>query len=309
MGRFRDLLIMIGAGCVLPGSTLVLGHTQEGALGSRPTVVLPPVAVKRQEVFSKVEVAKRQGEPARPVPKAAVPTKAVRVPARVRAQPAPAVLEARAARVVPQMWSIFRSEYYFIRYACDLNVDQRKTLARLGDSTIKAAARQFAEAEMKVSRVEEYPDPRTLIENELAKSVTTLLASGQQARYKDEIEKRAASRKQFVIDNLVARLDQDLVLSPDQRNRLVESLSTNWKDAWGRSVENLMRNDNFFPDIPDHIVVPILTDHQREVWGVLPIHRHHSFGISFARGIARGDPLDDPELAEAQKEATANNKK
>ena len=33
------------------------------------------------------------------------------------------------------------------------------------------------------------------------------------------------------------------------------------------------------------------------------------FGISFVRGIDRGDPLDDPELAEAQKEAEAKNKK
>ena len=54
------------------------------------------------------------------------------------------------------------------------------------------------------------------------------------------MEKRTASRKQVVIDNLVAKLDQDLVLTSEQREKLVEALSANWKDSWGQSLEMLM---------------------------------------------------------------------
>jgi len=310
MSRLRDLLVLMGAACAVAGSILVLGHAQETPSAPRRTLPQPPLAEQKQQAFSKAEVAKRQSElEGRQVPKAAVTGKARAFPARVVAQPAVAVLNARADRRGAQMWSLFRAEYYFIRNACDLNADQRKALARLGGSAVKAAARQFAEAELRVSRVEGYPDPRKLMEDELAKAMSSLITPGQQARYKEEIEKRAASRKQVVIDNLVAKLDQDLVLSADQRTRLVESLSTNWKDAWGQSFEMLMRIDNFFPDIPDHVVVPMLTDHQKEVWGILPIRQNRSFGISFGRGIAGGDPLDDPELAEAQKEAEAKEKK
>lgn len=306
MNRFPDLLCMISTACVVPGSILALGQAQEVTSAPRRTVIQPPLVEKKQEAFSKAEVAKNQGKlEARPVPKAAVAAKAMRVPA----VPTVAVLEARAARRVPGMWPMFRAEYYFIRNACDLNADQRKALARLGESAVKAAARQFAEAELRVRRTSDYPDPHKLIEDELARAMGPLLSPVQQARYKEEIEKRAASRKQFIIDNLVAKLDQDLVLSAEQRTRLVEALSTNWKDAWGQAFGMLIRNNNFFPDIPDHVIVPILTDHQREVWGEIPIRQNPSVVTSFARGIAGGDPLDDPELADAQKEAEAKNKK
>ena len=59
----------------------------------------------------------------------------------------------------------------------------------------------------------EYPDPHRLIEEELSRSTSSLLSPAQQERYKQETGKRTASRKQVVIDNLVAKLDQDLVLT------------------------------------------------------------------------------------------------
>jgi hypothetical protein len=309
MIRLCDFLFLIGATSVGPGSIPVLGQTQGVTTVTRRPELQPPIAAKKQEALSKAEVAKRQTElEGWTVPKAAVKA-VVAQPARVRFQPAAAVLERRAAQRQTQMWPMFRAEYYFIRNACDLSADQRKALARLGESTVKAAARQFIEAEQKDRRVEEYPDPRKLIEDELAKALTALLSPGQQARYKEEIEKRAASRKQLVIDNMVATLDQNLVLGADQRTRLVEALSTNWKNAWGPSLQMLRNIDDLFPNIPDQVVVPILTDRQREVWRWIPKNQNVNWGSNFARGIVRDDPLDDPELAEAQKEAEAKNKK
>ena len=136
-----------------------------------------------------------------------------------------------------------------------------------------------------------------------------LLSHDQESRYKAELEKRAASRKQVVIDNLVAKLDGDLVLTSEQRTRLVEALSANWKDAWGQSLQMLMNIDSFFPNIPDQVVAPILTDNQKEVWRRIPKNSNVFWGFSFGGGIVENDPLDDPELAEAQKEAEARDKK
>ncbi|MGZ3469850.1 MAG: hypothetical protein ACXWO1_08910, partial [Isosphaeraceae bacterium] len=136
-----------------------------------------------------------------------------------------------------------------------------------------------------------------------------LLSHDQESRYKAELEKRAASRKQVVIDNLVAKLDGDLVLTSEQRTRLVEALSANWKDAWGQSLEMLMNIDSFFPNIPDQVVAPILTDNQKEVWRRIPKNSNVFWGFSFGGGIVENDPLDDPELAEARQEAEARDKK
>src|SRR5271157_5847930 len=44
---------------------------------------------------------------------------------------------------------------------------------------------------------------------ELSRVMSPLLTHDQESRYKAELEKRAASRKQVVIDNLVAKLDGD----------------------------------------------------------------------------------------------------
>ena len=231
-------------------------------------------------------------------------------------QPAAAALDAQAAQYVQQFRPMFRAEYYFIRNTCGLNTDQRTQLARLGETAVKAAARQFVEAQQKMDARgwrpgTDYPDPRKLVEQELTRVMSPLLSHDQESRYKAELEKRAASRKQVVIDNLVAKLDGDLILTSEQRTRLVEALSANWKDAWGQSLEMLMNIDSFFPNIPDQVVAPILTDNQKEVWRRIPRNSNVFWGFNFPAGgrIVENDPLDDPELAEAQKEAEARDKK
>jgi len=317
MSRLRDLLVLIGVACAVSGSSFVLGQAQDVALPPPPPVVPPRPAEKKKAEPAKADTAKKQGRvEAKPAAKANVAVmKGVVVQfAPVVGQPAAAALDAQAAQYVQQFRPMFRAEYYFIRNTCGLNTDQRKQLARLGETAVKAAARQFVEAQQKMMRGgwrpgPDYPDPRKLVEQELARVMSPLLSHDQESRYKAELEKRAASRKHVVIDNLVAKLDGDLVLTSEQRTRLVEALSANWKDAWGQSLEMLMNIDSFFPNIPDQIVAPILTDNQKEVWRRIPKNSNVFWGFSFGGRIVENDPLDDPELAEAQKEAEARDKK
>ncbi len=184
----------------------------------------------------------------------------------------------------------------------------------MGEAAVKAAATNFVEAQQKMMRGGwrpgmEYPDPRKLIEEQLAKNVSGLLSLEQRTRFNEELEKRTASRKRVVIDNLVAKLDGDLVLTSEQRTRLVEALSANWKDSWCQSLEMLQNIDSFFPNLPDQVVAPLLSDNQKEVWRRIPRNQNVFWGFSFGGMIMQNDPLDDPELAEAQKEAEANHKK
>ncbi len=84
--------------------------------------------------------------------------------------------DAEVAQYVQQFRPMFRAEYYFIRNTCELNTDQRKQLAKVGETAVKAAARQFVEAQQKMMRGgwrpgSEYPDPRKFIEEELTRVV------------------------------------------------------------------------------------------------------------------------------------------
>ena len=315
MSRLRDLLVLIGVACAVSGSSFVLGQAQDVAVPPPPAVVPPRPAEKKKEEPAKADAAKKQGRvEAKPAAKANVAVMKGVVVHHVVGQPAAAALDAQAALYVQQFRPMFRAEYYFIRNTCGLNADQRKQLARMGETAVKAAARQFVETQQKMMRGgwrpgTDYPDPRKLVEQELTRVMIPLLSHDQESRYKAELEKRAASRKQVVIDNLVAKLDGDLVLSSEQRTRLVEALSANWKDAWGQSLQMLMNIDSFFPNIPDQVVAPILTDNQKEVWRRIPKNSNVFWGFTFRGGIMENDPLDDPELAEARKEAEARDKK
>jgi hypothetical protein len=300
---------------VLPGSALVLG--QGGQSPPDGPSQSPPEAKKQAAPLPKTKRALDAEK--KPTPKKAVMMREAmvlrkgRVVGRVAAQPAAAVLDAQAAQYVEQFRPMFRAEYYFIRNACSLTVDQRKQLARLGEGAIRAAARQFVESQQGMMRVGwrpgmENPDPRKFLEAELTKPAMRFLSPDQQARFRKELDERAASRRQVFIDNLVAKLDGDLVLTADQRDRLVKALSANWIDAWGQSLQMLQNLDSFFPNIPDQVVAPILTENQKEVWRRIPRNQNVFWGFSFDGAMMGNDPLDDPEFLEAQKEAQAPGK-
>ncbi len=314
MRRLHDMLLLVSVASAFPAATLVLGHAQDVLTPATP--VQPPVQKKAVQP-ARPDAAKKQ---AAVKLRAAEVTKAIRaiplLPAQAHAAQAGnvAAIDAQAAQYVQHFRPLFRSEYYFIRNACDLSTDQRKQLARLRESVSRGAAKSFVVEQQKMMRGgwrpgSQYPDPRQLMEQELARAITPLLSAEQVGRYKTELEKRIASRKQLVIDNLIAKLDEDLMLTADQRIRLVRSLTANWKDSWGQSLEMLMNLENFFPSIPDQLVMPILTEPQRDAWRRVPRNTNVFWGFSFGAGNQENDPLDDPELADAGKAGDAGGKR
>ena len=186
-----------------------------------------------------------------------------------------AVPDDQVQQYVQQFRPMVRTEYYFIRNVCDLTKEQRKQVAREGERAVLAAARRFAEEQQKMMRGGWRPGTRAARSpaaprGGAGKSVPPLLTSAQAARYKEELEKRVASRKQVALDNLVAKLDQDLVLDSEQREKISSSLSSHWNDAWCQSLQMLMNIENFFPNIPDNLIVPFLTEHQKTSWQRIP---------------------------------------
>jgi hypothetical protein len=315
MNGFRRGLIVFAVACAVPGSTFVLGQVTV----SQTTITIVPQAEGRKAAAPKAGIKRKQVEPERPVTKkAVVMMKAFAIqPARpagaVAAQPA-AALDAQAAQYFESFRPMFRAEYYFIKNGCNLSRDQRKELAGTGERVTRAAARAFVEAQQKMMRggwrpASESPDAHKFIEDEVSRSIATLLTSEQKSLYRLELGERAASRRQVFIDNFVAKLDADLVLTADQRDKLARALAANWNDSWGQSLQLLQNLENFFPNIPDQVVAPLLTENQKAVWRRIPRNQNVFWGFSIGGMMMGNDPLDDPELQEAEKAAQAAEKK
>src|SRR5262249_11087272 len=67
---------------------------------------------------------------------------------------------------------------------------------------------------------------------------------------------------------LVARLDQDLTLSAEQRDKLSHSLSSNLNAIWLQQFEATLQQGNLIVpnSIPPKLVEPILNGTQKTIW-------------------------------------------
>lgn len=199
----------------------------------------------------------------------------------IKEQLAPAVEADADPQFVQQFTTQFRqlltTELHFVRTVCEPTPEQYKTIKAAGDVSLKATVKKFADVQKKMQQggfqpggQPEWPDPRKLIADGLARSVQQTLSVDQAKRYQVELEKRAAARKRVALINLVVKIDRDLVLSAEQRNQLTERLNSNWKDVWGQQLEVFLYGDQYLPVLPDDQVLPILSEKQKEIWQGTP---------------------------------------
>src|SRR5205807_2646200 len=106
---------------------------------------------------------------------------------------------------------------------------------------------------------EENPDPRTPVSEAIAKSAQANLPADQAARYRKELDVRAAARKRSTALGLVACVDKVLVLTKEQRDQVLEVLENNWNKAWDNPMW-LMYGGQYFPQMPDAKILPLLTE-------------------------------------------------
>jgi hypothetical protein len=231
---------------------------------------------------------------------------AVEAPA---AQPRPAdrvvIVDAGAnlaeLQFLEQYRPLLRTELEFVKKICLPTNEQQLLIAQEGERILKDAAKRPNDVVRGVLmlgvRARAAPsnpaDLRKQLQEGLAASVKSHLSEVQAALYRDEIEKRAAHRRQIAVRNIVARLDQELALSAAQREKLCESLVSNWNDAWCASLEVFLYGNEFLPQIPDQFVAPALSDAQKKLWRAML----KSSGVVFGGNVnVLGIPWDDEPL-------------
>ena len=264
---------------------------------------------------AKVEVKVVQSAPARK------PEAIVKKPAAPAPKPAAAMKVAMPAvafnaggqiqQNIQQFRPILRAEYHIVRVVCRLTPEQREEIARDGEKALRDAARKYVEMMNRPMTAAQRAaaDPRRQIREALGKVVASRLSGDMHERYRAEIARRDASRKQLAVRNLVARLDRELVLSPEQRDKIAGSLTSHWEDSWLQSIEMFMYDYQFLPPIPDQFVAPFLNDPQKTIWR--SIQKVYGFwgGFGMMGGIMVDDPLEDDELRVARLEAAKDDPK
>jgi hypothetical protein len=207
-----------------------------------------------------------------------------------------------------QLRPMMRAEYHFLRSVCRLTQEQRKGMARSAERSLHETVQELARMQQGGIRIQRlaggqtvYPEPRGMIQKRFLAAAKQQLSPDQATRYAAELEKRAVEDKKVALDNLMAKFDHELLLSDEQRQKIRESLSSHWTDAWRQSPQTLFTDTTYFPPIADEFVVPYLEKAQRSLWHNAIKTQQFGWGNWNFGGFAiEDDPLEDRELVEAR---------
>ncbi len=189
----------------------------------------------------------------------------------------------------PQFQRMLDSELAFLRRACDLDQPQREAAAKAGPQCMSSVLRRCVVAQWKMERQQNMnvcvdsnesnalPGPRKLLREQLAEVVGKSLRPEQLERYGRESKQRDASRKRAVASYMVSRADQTLMLSVEQREKLLLALTEHYSDAWERTISIWRSNPQYMPTIMDAQITPLLNENQKAVWQKI---QKVNFGVS-----------------------------
>jgi hypothetical protein len=144
-------------------------------------------------------------------------------------------------------------------------------------------------------------DPRESIESGVAKLVADTLPKEKVAAYEHERATRAEFYRDVAIANVVACVDEKLLLSPEQRLDVTDELAENWDSDLVPGVEVFTVYPETIPDAIDLWVRPELTASQRTLLNRMNKLPNQGFIGGMAVG-GEGEVIDDIDLDETTAE-------
>lgn len=231
----------------------------------------------------------------------AAPAKAKAVPARKKGQEA--AERARVTDIARMLFrSLFLAELRFARFASGASEEQARRMARAARDPLRKAIAEGVDRRL----AEHGPEILHLTaahrasQQAVASIAEAELSREQWVRFRDQVDRRAARRKQVAIRGLAARLEQELRLTAQQRDKISESLAAHWDSRWAIGAI-LLDSNAALPEIPGPVILPILTGTQRSAWARLAKgHANAELVTEVAVITAEGDPVAaelDPDRA------------
>ena len=215
----------------------------------------------------------------------------------------------RADQARKQLRNLYKVELAYANRICDMSPEQREQVAVAAVESIDVFMKKLSKKKKLRARGGGFingqatlsVDQRATVQAEVKKLVDTNLRPEQAARYLEEITKRDKRFQQATVQFFVARIDEKLRLTEEQRTKLQKALEDNWREQYGQTVEVLMMNPQFVPQVSSGSLMAILDDYQKDVWRTLQRIGPQQVGI-FGRGRVN-EIVDDFELPEEEANA------
>ena len=176
----------------------------------------------------------------------------------------------------PQCQQVLYMELAFLRQVCRPDAKRFAEVAKASKGSYRAALHQYVVAQFGAMQVGANDgsggsDIRSHLEQALAPLAEAKLGAEAAGLYRQECAKRAQSRRRAVVLSLVAMIDERLVLSAEQREKLVRSLTAAYQKGWDSYLQMFaFNNQGALPAIRDETIVPLLTERQNIVWQQVP---------------------------------------
>ncbi|NQV26227.1 MAG: hypothetical protein HQ518_17875 [Rhodopirellula sp.] len=209
---------------------------------------------------------------------------------------------------------VVKTELHFIRIVCQPTRQQYDALAADGKLIRTKVLNQFALIQQGMNQGRQPSndnDTRKPVSEELLIASARHLSPDQVAKYKSELAERDKARQKVIVLATAARLDRKLVLNSQQRTQVTKMLGDNWQAGWG-SMQMMIYGGEFYPDLPDSQLIPMLTATQKKVWRTVNQQNQMfwGFNVLMDQGIEIADeqwddkPADDASADSKAAEAT-----
>lgn len=172
---------------------------------------------------------------------------------------------------------LVNAELSFVKRVCDPNEEQMTAIVAaaqqafdaMADMTVEGQANVIARNNLRIrgpNNESLTQNPYTRIRKDAAKFLRPILRQEQLERYLEESKQRDEFERQAAIDIAVGLIDNKLILTEEQREKLTEDLIVKW---WGVDIQQIqmyLSNPQYAPEIPVSSLSKILTPSQMKVW-------------------------------------------
>jgi hypothetical protein len=211
-----------------------------------------------------------------------------------------------------QFEPMLKVELSFVKRVCNLSDEQRRNLIAKSTVWLDEFVADYVKRGGQPQQMgvwfaggrRQGADPRESIQNGIAKLVKSELPREQADKYAEERRKRTEFTKNAYVENLVTRIDSELILTPEQRVNVAKSLTEHWDKSWQLQLEMFIHGMDMWPAVPDQWIRPHLSPVQQMAWGRLNKRNGNTF---FAGFPVDGQVIDDIDLKEGQEEKEAAN--
>ena len=211
------------------------------------------------------------------------------------------------AQFRPQFQQLLYVELAFLRRVCKPDAKPFAEVAKAAKAGLHVPLREYVVSRYGARRRgrgdSNAVDPRSEMQKLLMPLVEADLGPEKSRLYRQECDSRAEARKHAVVLNVVAALDERLLLTAQQRAKLVQSLSSNYERAWDPLLEGFAwGNQGYVPSIRDESLVPLLDERQKGVWDQTVKQNGQVFVGRVFGDLLGGDAAEIQEIARIAEE-------